>query len=148
MDSKGMILEQAILRALNRLYDNDGYLIRHNLHEQCISFRFGLYLYNELKYNHFADYDFDAEYNRNKDDKKFLPSWKDGARPDFILHKRGKTTGDNILIIEIKKGIKPRVTKADKQKILEFMNYPYYYEYGITILLTPSRWQIEWIDKN
>lgn len=45
--------------------------------------------------------DLDSEYNRNKADKKFLPSWKSGCYPDIIIHKRG-SNDDNFLVIEFK----------------------------------------------
>lgn len=143
--SERNILEEAIKRALNQLYKNDSYLLEHNLHEQCIAFRLGLYLYEELKRCGFSDYDLDAEYDKNMDRKKWLKSWPKGARPDFILHKRGENIPTNILIIELKKGKRPRVTKKDEEKIKEFMKYPYKYCYGATILLSPNKPQLKWV---
>ena len=141
------ILENAIQRALNQLYNNDFHLLENDLHEQCIAFRFGLYLYEELKLCGFSEYHLDAEYNKNMDRKKMLKSWPKGARPDFILHKRGNNIPTNILIIELKKGKRPRVTEKDENKIKEFMKYPYGYHYGATILLSPSKYALKWIPK-
>lgn len=132
------ILHQAILYALDELYRNDFYLIENGLHEQCIAFRFGIYLLRELQKTCFSDYDLDAEFNHSKADKKTLPSWPKGARPDLILHKRGSLSPSNILILELKKGKKAIVTKKDKQKIEEFKKAPYKYRHGATILISPS----------
>ena len=79
------------------------------------------------------------------DRKKWLKSWPKGARPDFILHKRGDNSPSNILIIELKKGVKPRVTEKDKKKITEFMQYPYCYKYGVTILLSQRTYELSWV---
>lgn len=140
-----LILEGAIHRALDILYEKDFYLIEHHLHEQCVAFRFGLYLYKELQLWGFGNYDLDAEYDKNMDRKKWLKSWPKGARPDFILHKRGNNKPTNILIIELKKGKRPRVTQRDERKIKEFMTSPYNYCYGVTILLSPKKPIIRWI---
>lgn len=126
-------LNNAIKEALNKLYKKDFFLIENCLHEQCIGHQFGLYLRNELNQCGYADYDLDAEYNRHKMDKKIIPSYPNGARPDFILHKRNNDN-DNILIIELKKGKRPRITENDKNKIKWFMESPFNYKYGATIL--------------
>lgn len=139
------VLEKAIFQALDRLYKNDYYLIENKLHEQCVGFRFGLYLYEELKHCGYDEYDLDAEYDKNMDRKKWLKSWPKGARPDFILHKRGDNIPTNILIIELKKGKRPYVTQRDKLKIQEFMRLPYKYRYGATILLSPVKPCLKWI---
>ena len=141
------VLESVIQRALTRLYNNDSYLLEYNLYEQCIAFRFGVYLQEELKHTIYRKYDLDAEYNKNMDCKKWLKSWPDGARPDFVLHKRGNNTPTNILIIELKKGKRPRVTKKDEEKIKEFMKYPYEYCYGATLLLSPNKYELKWVSK-
>ena len=143
--SKRNILEDAINRALDKLYNNDSYLIEHNLHEQCVAFRFGIYLREELKHTIYSVYDLDAEYDKNMDRKKWLKSWPNGARPDFILHKRGHNMPANILIIELKKGKRPRVTEKDENKIKEFMKCPYGYCFGTTILLSPSKYKLKWV---
>lgn len=83
-------------------------------------------------------YNLDSEYNRNKADKKFLPSWKSGCYPDIIIHKRG-SNDDNFLVIEFKTWWNSEQSD-DKQKIKEFCTSDTYrYKYGITILLTENR---------
>lgn len=139
------ILEDIVNQSLLKLYENDKYLIDNGLHEQCVCFRFGLYLHDLLMQYGFDEYTLDAEYNKNMDREKWLQSWPKGARPDFILHKRGENQQTNILVLEFKKGKRPRVTQKDEQKIKEFMRYPYYYKYGATILLTPNSPKIQWI---
>ena len=140
-----LILDSAIRSALNILYKEDSYLIEHHLHEQCIAFRFGLYLYKELQLCGFSDYNLDAEYDKNMDRQKWLKSWSNGARPDFVLHKRGANAHTNILIIELKKGKRPKVTQRDERKIKEFMKSPYNYCYGVIVLLSPNKPIVRWI---
>ena len=144
-EQERLILDEAIRRALNILYKKDFYLIEHHLHEQCVAFQLGLYLFEELKRTMYCEYNLDAEYNKNMDRKKWLKSWPKGARPDFIIHKRGDISQSNILVIELKKGIKPKVTEKDKRKITEFMQHPYCYKYGVTILLSPETYALSWV---
>lgn len=140
INTERFILENAIQSALDKLYSKDNHLIVYHLHEQCIGFRFGLYLYDELKRYNFCHYDLDAEYDHNISDKKRLPSWPDGARPDFIIHKRGQNIGTNICVIELKKGEDEQITDQDKKKIREFIEYEdYCYQCGVTILITQQR---------
>jgi hypothetical protein len=134
------ILNDVICRALDQLYENDNYLIQHALHEQCIAFRLGIYLQNELSNSCLSSYDLDAEYDHNINDRKRLPSWPDGARPDFIIHKRGENIGTNICVIELKKGEDKQVAERDKQKIIEFIECEdFRYKCGVAILLTQQR---------
>lgn len=146
IDKEQVILEKAIKKALDRLYKDDYYLICNNLHELCVNFRFGIYLYNELMKSGYDDYDLDSEYNCIKDQIKVLPSWQNGARPDFILHKRGYNGSiSNILILELKKRKNINITEKDKKKISELKNNPYFYKYGATILLMPNDYEIKWV---
>ena len=77
-------------------------------------------------------------------DKKIIPSHPNGARPDLILHKRNDDN-DNILIIELKKGKRPKVTEKDIAKIECFLGAPYYYKYGATILFVEDEPDFNWV---
>lgn len=100
-------LTGAINSCLDKLYENDSYLILNyskdepnHVSERSIVFRFGIY-FEEFVREKLPSYNLDSEYNRNKADKKFLPSWKSGCYPDIIIHKRG-SNDDNFLVIEFK----------------------------------------------
>lgn len=71
-EQERLVLDGAIRRALDILYKTDFYLIENQLHEQCIAFRFGGYLLEELKHTIYSEYDLDAEYNKNMDRKNGL----------------------------------------------------------------------------
>lgn len=137
-DKKG--LENAINTALDTLYENDKYLIDSHLHEQCIAFRFGLYLYQLIQKTPWCEYNLDMEYNKNMGSGKYIPSRRKGVRPDLILHKRDSNQ-HNILIIEFKKGENKSLLKSDVKKISDFIdpNGEYKYKFGAAILLTPNR---------
>lgn len=137
-------LTGAINSCLDKLYKNDSYLILNyskdepnHVSERSIVFRFCIY-FEEFVREKLPSYNLDSEYNRNKADKKFLPSWKSGCYPDIIIHKRG-SNDDNFLVIEFKTWWNSEQSD-DKQKIKEFCTSDTYrYKYGFTILLTKNR---------
>ena len=134
----------AINSCLDKLYENDSYLIfnysedeRNHVSERSIVFRFGIY-FEEFVREKLPGYNLDSEYNRNKADKKSLPSWDSGCYPDIFIHKRG-SNDDNLLVIEFKTWWNSDQSD-DKKKIKEFcLSDTYRYKYGITILLTKNR---------
>ncbi|MCF0126114.1 MAG: hypothetical protein HUJ68_10255, partial [Clostridia bacterium] len=148
-------LNDAINSSLDKLYERDLYLISNyasdepnHVSERAIVFRFGVY-FDELLKEKLPDYNLDSEYNRNKAEKKFLPSWEDGCFPDIIVHKRG-SNDFNLLVIEFKTWWNSNQTD-DKQKIQQFCSSDtYQYKYGATVLLGKTRPEvkIELFDKN
>lgn len=145
MNEKELIVK-VIADSLQNLYKQDQYLIAHDydnhVSERSIAFRFGVY-FDQLSKEHFIDYNVDMEYNRNMHDLKRLPSWKNGAVPDLILHKRG-TNDYNLLIAEIKPWWNQN-QEDDKQKIEEFCDPDgaYRYTYGALILICEEETQIQ-----
>ena len=96
-------LTGAINSCLDKLYKNDSYLIfnysedeRNHVSERSIVFRFGIY-FEEFVREKLPGYNLDSEYNRNKADKKFLPSWESGCYPDIIIHKNGGFSSLNVI---------------------------------------------------
>ena len=131
-------LKEALNIALNKLYDDDSYLIEHALHEQCIVFRFSLYLYEILRDSErFSGLNLDIEYNKNLGGAKIIPDCDNGVRPDLLLHERGNNN-KNTLVVEFKKGDSQEVLNDDEKKIKAFMSPQgeYKYKYGATILFT------------
>lgn len=156
MKSKNMtLLKDAVVTALDRLYEKDYYLIfnrpmgsRHDCHvsERGIVFRFGIYLQTSLNDLSFNEYNIDVEYNRNMYEKKMLPSYANGTFPDLILHKRGSNE-HNIMILEFKTWWNNDTTD-DKKKINQFMdlNGAYRYRLGASIVLDKEGYSINWFD--
>ena len=103
---------QAVLAALEMLFDNDSFLLRHNLSERSITAKMTTYL---KKQGYFASYDVDTEYNRMpRNQREFIAKQiqyadrEEGSSvyPDIIIHERGHNR-NNFLVIEFKKGFDP-----------------------------------------
>lgn len=113
-------------QAINLLLENDSYLLVTDVNERSISHRMAMYL-QEL----FKDWDVDCEYNRDGHDAKILnlPSKKSHfieatedytVFPDIIVHHRGRGTGRNLLVIEIKKTTSQIKCDGDIDKLKAF----------------------------
>lgn len=141
-------LKDAINSCLDTLYEKDSYLIinyasdePNHVSERSIVFRFGVY-FDQIVRQNLPEYNLDSEYNRNRVGQKLLPSWEAGCYPDIIIHKRG-CNDDNLLVIEFKTWWNKNQSD-DKQKIKEFCtSETYNYKYGITVLLTKERKDVE-----
>lgn len=141
-------LETIINLALDKLYKKDLSLIRRKADERSIVFRFGLYFYKEILKSKFSIYDLDSEYNKDGIDPKRV-KYEDGTRhsvrPDILLHKREKHSG-NLLVLEFKKskGCKRKDASSqryDIKKIKALINPSgrFRYKYGATVLITQDR---------
>ncbi len=136
-------IKEKVNIALDILYSNDYYLIENNLHEQSISHKLAEYLQILFK-----EYNIDCEFNRREttDVKKATLSDNEEhiIKPDIIIHKRG-TQRDNLLIIEIKKGIENEVNN-DIEKLKSMTGDGYGYKLGLFLELyrdkqnTIERW--------
>ncbi|WP_434643723.1 hypothetical protein PQ692_04845 [Thermoanaerobacterium thermosaccharolyticum] len=145
-----------VKNALDKLYHNDRYLLEHDVNEQSITHRLAIYLEDV-----FFNYNVDCEYNRYGDDPKRLKgkSFKKYdklfkceidrlikeidadklAKPDIIVHKRGRND-QNLLVIEVKKSN----NKDDNYDILKLMiftdkDYDLNYKYGLFIKLDKEK---------
>ena len=139
------ILQKMIVDSLNTLYEKDQYLIwncksgsENHVGERAIMFRFGIY-FDALARMQFPEYHVDSEYDRNLSNRKVLPLWENGCRPDLILHKRGKNS-ENLLAIEAKTWWNPNQSE-DKLKIKQFCDPcgEYQYKYGALIFIGRKR---------
>jgi hypothetical protein len=93
-------IKARVLRAMNRLLEQDAYLLHHAVSEQSVTHRLALYLECE-----FPGSDVDCEYDKNIDHatgRKNIAGVGD-ARPDIIVHRRGANYPTNLLAIEAKK---------------------------------------------
>lgn len=85
-------------------------------------------LITEERFAYLRKYNLDSEYNKNKDKIKNSPRFPKGMIPDIVLHTRGDTT-NNLLVVEFK----PRKGKNEKYistgqprdivKLEDFTNY-------------------------
>lgn len=108
------LLEVKILTAVNKLLQQDKYLLENDLNERSITHKLAEYLQQE-----FPELNVDCEYNGNpnsinkrgknlnlrelKDElKDIYPKAVISVYPDIIVHERG-TNYNNLLLIEVKK---------------------------------------------
>ena len=105
----------AVVSALDLLFQNDGNLLSVNASEQAIAARFAGYLQG-----HFPGYNVDVEYNRMGDAPKTV-AWSDKPErvyPDIIVHRR--RTNTNVLAIELKKTSNPEGKANDLLKLAAY----------------------------
>jgi len=143
-----MLIELVIVKykvniALNKLLERDRPLLLNDSSEWSVAHRLAVYIENE-----FDGWDVDCEYNRVDNGSKPKYSNSRLARPDIIVHRRGRLTkDDNLIAIEIKKN----ATDVDDNKLKSYtsptcINKPYQYQYGVTISFNPipeTNWFID-----
>lgn len=144
--------------SINSLFENDNWLIRHDLSELCISHKLAEYLQTK-----FPDYNVDCEYNGNIDQEggrkrivvikrqlKELGLLKKSEEdlpydlldravfPDIIIHVRG-TNENNLCILEIKKTTSIVPFDYDRIKLSSYTTSYYEndlkYDLGIFVLI-------------
>lgn len=143
-------------QAIAQLLEKDYYLLQIDANERAISHRLGLYL--QLL---FTDWHVDCEYNRNLDQPKRLEQYEEffdaeqrvwsiavtdpiTVFPDIIIHERG--TGNNLLVLEMKKTTSKVRDDFDRMKLNEFKNQ-YGYPYALFIKFTTGVENIEKVEK-
>lgn len=133
------LLSNALLEALDRLYKEDGDLIKYKTFETCIMHRFALYLEPFVK-SLGQQYSCDIEYNRNYDGPKRIFNTGNGSRPDLIIHER-KTNNNNLLVLECKTYWSQEASDVDEEKVTLFCdeNGTYGFKYGILLYLGKTR---------
>ena len=146
--SKNLI--ELVEKALDKVYQEQKYLIENRVHERSIVFWFGIYFYELLKNSEFKDYDLDFEYNRNFDDVKRTKHSVNGIYPDIILHKRGSNK-HNLLAIEFKTWWSDRDKfNKDIEKLQDLINSngKYRYKHTLFVILEKDKPSIEYIGGN
>ncbi len=138
-------LIEFVKEALDKVYQEQKYLIENRVHERSIVFWFGVYFYELLKNSEFKSYDLDFEYNRNFDDVKRTEHFVHGTLPDIILHKRGSNEY-NLLAIEFKTWWSyKKQFKNDIRKLQDFMNPngKYRYKNALFVIFEEDKAKIE-----
>lgn len=136
-------------KALDKLYNNDKYLIEKNSTERNIVFHFSRYFIELLDANEFKEINVDCEYDRNafgeKEYKSIVYNYdkkEHKVYPDFILHKRG-SNDKNILAIEFKKynNKKEMSLQKDEWKLKALTNSEgkFKYKLGLHIIFEKER---------
>ena len=142
MTDEEKLLKAKLLKALEKLYEKDGELLKIEASERSIAFRLGIYL-DELFRN--TDLIVDCEYNREGDIPKKLRG--KNIYPDLIVHKR-KIQENNCMILEIKsKKDDKEGFEHDEEKLKAFTETeeePYKYKIGAHIFITSKVCDIAW----
>lgn len=133
-----------VKRALERLLEQDAYLLKKNVNERSITFRLGFYLQEE-----FIDRHVDCEYNRDGEGPKCDDSEAGKTVvPDIIVHHRG--TCNNHLVIEVKKSGSQQLTMENDRVKLGKYKIKQGYVYAMFVVLKvgdePDVLCAEWID--
>ncbi|MBF4696052.1 hypothetical protein [Fusibacter ferrireducens] len=142
-------IKRRINIAIEMLRVNDNYLLKNDVNERSITHKLAMYLEQTLG----KEYDVDCEYNRNVDDpsnRKTIDlllesdgnSRTQSVYPDIIVHKRGQTDS-NLLIIEVKKSTNRDNGEFDLRKLECYTNTnsisSFCYTYGAFIKLYTSQ---------
>lgn len=154
-------LKKQIEQVLDRLYENDFYLIDNEVNEVCIVAHFWRYFF-EMFGDKYINLNMDIEYNRNGKWAKYYgmseEEQKVYAKPDMIIHKRG-CNKHNFLCIEFK-GYWNRQEKGnehDEEKLIAFTKqktlfkgdgrkYSYRYGYGIKLKMERDKVEFNWYE--
>ena len=123
--------------AIDKLYQDDNYLLQVESHEVSIAHRLAVYMEP-----HFVSWNIDLEYNRDKDEIKKRKNGRE-FRPDIIVHKRG--TDDNLVAIEIKTEWNRDDCGSDVGKLKELTSGKFAYKVGIFLQITQNRKNVKLI---
>lgn len=154
----GGLLEEAV----NRVYSEDRFLLtysdgdRRGL-EQAFVFRAGVHLAKLLQGTEYESLDLDSEYNKNHGDLKRTFNFRNGLRPDLIIHRRDSNL-ENKLVAQFKgywaqttaKGLEE--IEGDLRKLKDFTDpleyvrdleerskYKYDYVLGVFVMIGNQR---------
>ena len=124
---------------LDILYEKDQYLINNEVNqyvsERSITHKLGCYLSGLIN-----EYDVDCEFNRDLDAVKKMGD--DKIIPDIIIHKRG-STDDNYIVIEVKpwwnNNGEDYINDENKLTYLTNCNNQYRYKYGLSLIINKRR---------
>lgn len=144
-------INDSIQNMLQDLYENDLFLLQHDVTERAITHRMGIYLEKHFP----QEWDVDCEFNRmgymqqnsveytegdyfaksvNLSGEMIHDADEQGSRvyPDIIAHKRG--TANNLLIIEVKVKSKGASSNHDYKKLHAYKAYlKYKFAYFISL---------------
>lgn len=122
-------LKKKFHNGINRLLEDDYFLLEKDASERAISHKLAEYLQKE-----FPKLNVDCEYNLDIDDVKRRPS-KIPFTPDIVVHIRGETS-QNRIIIEVKKSNGEYNDEEAKLKETTSPKHQYRYHYQLGIFIT------------
>jgi hypothetical protein len=132
-DNEERRLREVMDTVLARLIAQDIDLLILDVHERTITAKLADYMQELL-----PDWTVDPEYNRIRDRVKEVQV--DGkwaiVTPDVIAHRRN--TGDNLLVLEVKKLGNPEAEEYDKGK-LRALKAQQHYHYAVFLRLRTGR---------
>ncbi|MEI6706008.1 MAG: hypothetical protein WCK96_02610 [Methylococcales bacterium] len=136
-------LKEILIESLKKLYEKDESLISRHAHERSITFRFGIYFEELVKNSNFSHLNVDAEYNRNGEKYKFMPSELKRSKtyPDILLHQR-ETNNQNRLLLEFKTywNNNSKACEIDIKKLKYFTSQDEEYKYTLGAFIELERY--------
>ena len=142
MNEEQTYLVNLLEQAIKRVYEEDRFLFDFSQGEkagmeQAFVFRTGLYLSCLLRGTLYETLDLDSEYNKCHGDIKRTKRFRNGLRPDFIIHRRDSNE-ENKLVAEFK-GWWNNDVKNDFDKLEDLTDPNDNYHYLIGVLVRIDR---------
>jgi hypothetical protein len=132
----GKKMKDCVLKALQKLIEDDIDIIENATKEECINHKFAQHLERNLKEENILFGKVDIEYNKYKEDEKKMTNGRT-IRPDVIVHERRSGNKNNLIVIEAKKGYP---SKSDRQKVTDLVDSDNYrYSLGALISYFPNK---------
>ncbi len=129
-------MKNCILKALQKLIEEDIDIIENATKEECINHKLAQYLEMKLNEENIPYGKVDIEYNKYKEDQKKMTRGR-AIRPDVIVHERRSGAKNNLIVIEAKKGYP---SKNDRQKVTDLVDSTKYrYSLGALISYLPNK---------
>ena len=122
-------IKRRIINCIEKIYEDDSYLLKHNNHEITISSKLAQYLFLEFK-----NYNVDCEYNKNIDIPKRIEESNSIFRPDIVIHKRGNNE-NNLVCIEIKTSHNNQTRLNDYSKLKSITKQSGNYKYKLGVFI-------------
>jgi hypothetical protein len=137
-------IDERVRRALDVLFARDDALLRREGAEWSIAHRLALYIEEGL-----PGWNVDCEFNRQgPDGDKKRTSTGNLARPDIIVHHRGRVEKEhNLLVIELKY----KTSDKDSERAREYTAPPkdrreFQYQFGLTVVLGGGVPALTWFE--
>lgn len=151
-----------VKKCLDKLYSDDALLFAKNagraIHENCLVFRFALYLQNELSGVFFVDHDFNSSFAYRTDENgNFISEERSGKKfvdlrgierdclVDIIVHERDYDGSNDFICFEFKKwNSKDFVGFAKDESKLKYLTTYYNYIYGFHVIFGETKNDTKW----
>ena len=139
------LLIELLKEAVEECYKKDTLLIEHHMEQASVA-RIFYYcqnlINNDERFVCLRKYNLDCEFNKNCWNSKATPHCENGTRPDMILHERG-TSNHNLLIVEFKSDNGSREISGTSNDLIKLKDFTspgiYNYQLGVFVKLLKEK---------